>query len=149
MNSKLVSLFLLAACFLFVSRLPAQDDPDTAKMMKEAQEMQKQAEEMSKTNPPASKEKMAELQKLAREQVAQQEQEEIKEKEKLQAALKKQLETAEAALPAWTPATPQFTPVGTVTKRIEDDEVHIEQTGTSPLTPAQLGDAWEKARAIN
>lgn len=140
---RLFVLFLVIGALL-APRLRAQDDPDVTKMMKEAQEMQKQAEEMNKSNPPASKEKMAELQKQAREQVAQQEQEEKKEKEKLQAALKKQLEATEASLPAWTPATPQFTPAGPVTKRIEDGEVNIVQTGTSPLTPAQLGDAWEK-----
>lgn len=52
-----------------------------------------------------------------------------------------------AVLPAWTPKTPQFTPAGPVKKKLLDDEPVTELNGTSPLTPAQLGDAWEKAVA--
>jgi len=50
------------------------------------------------------------------------------------------------ALPDWTPAVPQFKPDGPVTKKKVDGEEKIAQTGTSPLTPAELGDAWETAK---
>lgn len=48
-------------------------------------------------------------------------------------------------LPDWTPPVPQFKPDGPVSKKKVDGEERIAQTGTSPLTPAELGDAWETA----
>src|SRR5207245_11431287 len=69
-----------------------------------------------------------------------------KEEAKEKAALQKQLEApGPVALPDWTPKVPQFKPAGPATKKIVDDEVDIIVTGTSPLTPAQLGDSWEAA----
>lgn len=50
------------------------------------------------------------------------------------------------ALPDWTPLVPQFKPDGPVSKKKVDGEEKIAQTGTSPLTPAELGDAWETAK---
>lgn len=50
------------------------------------------------------------------------------------------------ALPDWTPPVPQFKQDGPVSKKKVDGEERIAQTGTSPLTPAQLGDAWETAK---
>jgi hypothetical protein len=47
------------------------------------------------------------------------------------------------ALPDWTPPVPQFKPDGPVSKKKVDGEEKIAQTGTSPLTPAELGNAWE------
>lgn len=52
-----------------------------------------------------------------------------------------------AVLPGWVPQTPQFTPAGPVAKKRVDEEALTELSGTSPLTPEQLGDAWEKAIA--
>jgi len=49
-------------------------------------------------------------------------------------------------LPDWTPKVPQFKADGPAVKKIVDDEVNIVQTGTSPLTPAELGDSWEAAK---
>ena len=49
-------------------------------------------------------------------------------------------------LPDWTPKVPQFKADGPAVKKIVDDEVDILQTGTSPLTPAELGDSWEAAK---
>jgi hypothetical protein len=49
-------------------------------------------------------------------------------------------------LPEWTPPVPQFKPDGPVSKKKIDGEEKIAQTGTSPLTPAQLGDSWETAK---
>jgi hypothetical protein len=45
--------------------------------------------------------------------------------------------------PEWMPPVPQFKPDGPVAKKKIDGEEKIAQTGTSPLTPAQLGDSWE------
>ena len=39
----------------------------------------------------------------------------------------------------------QFEPTGPVSRKVVNDEVNIIQTGTSPLTPAELGDSWEEA----
>ncbi len=70
-----------------------------------------------------------------------------KEEAKEKAALQKQLEApGPVALPDWTPKVPQFDPAGPVSKKIVSDEVNIIQTGTSPLTPAELGDSWEAAK---
>jgi hypothetical protein len=70
-------------------------------------------------------------------------QEEAKER----AALQKQLQApGPVKLPDWIPKVPQFKSDGPATKKIVDDEVDIIQTGTSPLTPAELGDSWEAAK---
>jgi hypothetical protein len=70
-----------------------------------------------------------------------------KEEAKEKAALQKQLEApGPVALPDWTPKVPQFKTAGPVSKKIVSDEVDIVQTGTSPLTPAELGDSWEAAK---
>jgi hypothetical protein len=49
-------------------------------------------------------------------------------------------------LPDWTPPVPQFKPDGPVSKKKIDGEMRIAQTGTSPLTPAELGNSWETAK---
>jgi hypothetical protein len=49
-------------------------------------------------------------------------------------------------LPEWTPTVPQLKPDGPVSRKKIDGEEKIAQTGTSPLTPAELGDAWETAK---
>ena len=104
-----------------------EPDPDMAAAVKQAEE---QATKMG-LKMPDMKAQMAEI-----------EADEAKEK----TALKKQLEApGPIAFPAWTPKTPDFTPDGPPAKKIVDEEVQIIQTGTSTLTPADLGDAWEKA----
>ena len=142
--SFLVVLSMLSAPLLRAQENPS-DDSDLAKMMKEAQDMQKEAEDLQKKNPPASKKKMEEMQADAQKEVARMEAQE-KEKEALQAALKKQLaEPGHDSLPDWTPKTPNFTATGPVVKKIVDDEVKIIQTGSSTLSPKELGDNWEAA----
>jgi len=49
-------------------------------------------------------------------------------------------------LPEWTPPVPQFKPDGPVSRKKVDGEEKIAQTGTSPLTPAELGNSWETAK---
>ena len=143
--SFLVVLSMLSAPLLRAQENPS-DDSDLAKMMKEAQDMQKEAEDLQKKNPPASKKKMEEMQADAQKEVARMEAQEKKEKEALQAALQKQLaEPGHDSLPDWTPKTPNFTAAGPVVKKIVDDEVKIIQTGTSTLSPKELGDSWDAA----
>ena len=70
-----------------------------------------------------------------------------KEEAKEKAALQKQLEApGPVKLPDWTPKVPEFKADGPAAKKIVDDEVDVVQTGTSPLTPAELGDSWEAAK---
>ena len=116
------------------------DDPDLRQLLKQAQEMQKSS------GSPDARKKLAEMEAMAKEQVAQQEQEEKQEKEKLQAALKKQLDApGPVTLPDWTPATPEFKSADKPAKKIVDDEVKIVQTGTSSLTPEKIADTWQAA----
>jgi hypothetical protein len=153
MQSRHLSYSILViVCLLLAAPLRAQDNPlndsDLKEMLKEAEKMQKEAGELQKQNPtsPDTKKKLSEMEAQAREEEARQEREEKREKEKLQAALKKQLEArGPISLPDWTPATPQFKAAGKPTKKIVDDEVRIVQTGTSSLTPKELADSWEAA----
>jgi hypothetical protein len=147
--------FLTISCLFLTQFLRAQEnplnDPDLKEMLKQAQEMQKQANEFQKQNPtsPDTKKKLAEMLSQAKEEEARQEQQEKREKEKLQTALKKQLEAPEpVVLPDWTPATPEFKAAGAPTKKIVDDQVRIVQTGTSTLTPEKLADSWETAPVV-
>jgi len=146
--------FLVVSCLLFAPLLCAQDnplnDPDLKEMLKEAQEKQKEATKLQTQNPtsPETKKKLAEMLSQAKEEEARQEQEEKRDKEKLQAALKKQLEApGPVVLPDWTPTTPEFKPAGAPARKIVDDEVKIVQTGTSSLTPEKIADSWQSAAA--
>jgi hypothetical protein len=146
--------FLVISCLLFTPLLRAQDnplnDPDLKEMLKEAHEMQKEAKELQKQNPPSqdTKKKLAEMLSQAKAEEARQEEQEKREKEKLQAALKKQLEApGPIVLPDWTPATPEFKAAGAPTRKIVDDEVKIVQNGTSSLTPEKIADSWKAAAA--
>ena len=144
-QARLCSL-LIIICLFLAALLRAQEnplnDPDLKEMLKQAQEMQKKA------NPTSAdpKKKLAEMLSQAKEEGARQAQEEKREKEKLQAALKKQLEApGPVALPEWTPVTPQFKAGGSATKRIVDDQVRIVQTGSSSLSLQELADSCEAA----
>jgi hypothetical protein len=135
----------------FVPLIRAQDnptdDPDLQQLLKQAQEMQKNARELQKDSGSlGTRKKLSDLEAMAKEQVAQQEQEEKSEKEQLQAALKKQLDApGPVTLPDWTPVTPEFKPAGKPAKKIVDDEVKIVQTGTSSRTPEKIADSWQAA----
>ena len=150
-------MILLAICLFLTSPVRAQDDnplndPDLKDALKQAAEMQKKAGEPQK-NPESldTRKKLAEMEAQAKEEAAQQEEQEKREKEKLQAALKKQLEApGPATLPDWTPVTPEFKAAGTPARKIVDDEVKIVQTGTSSLTPESIADSWQAtANAAN
>jgi hypothetical protein len=130
MNSNFVPITLFLSAALTLSPLAnAQDsDPDLDKALKQAEEQSKRMG----IKVPDVKAQLAEV-----------EQDEAKEK----AALQKQLEApGPVALPDWTPKVPQFTADGPAMKELIYDQVKIVVTGTSPLTPAELADAWEAAR---
>ena len=110
--------------------------------------MQKKAKELQKQNPTSqdTKKKLTEMLSQAKEEEARQEEQEKREKEKLQTALKKELEApGPMVLPDWTPATPEFKAAGAPARKIVDDEVRIVQTGTSSLTPEKIADSWQAA----
>jgi hypothetical protein len=133
MKSSFAPIILFLSVTLTFSPLAnaQESDPDVAKALKEAEE---QANKMN-MKVPDMKPQLAEI-----------EADEAKEK----AALQKQLVApGPVALPAWTPKLPQFTPAGPATKKIIDEQVHIVVTGTSPLTPAELGDAWEAVKTTD
>jgi hypothetical protein len=140
---------VLVVWVLFAASIRAEenpvDDPDLQQLLKQAQEMQKSS------GSPDARKKLAELEAMAKEEAAQQEQDEKEEKEKLQAALKKQLDApGPVAFPDWTPVTPEFKPAGTPAKKVVDEEVKIVQTGTSSLTPEKIADSWQaSANAAN
>ena len=151
MHSQAGPVTILAIIgLLFAPILRAQDNPlnhpDLQEMLKEAREMQKEAKELQKQNPtsPDTKMKLAEMLSQAKEEEARQEEQEKREKEKVQTALKKQLEApGPIVLPDWTPATPEFKAAGAPARKIVDDEVKIVQTGTSSLTPEKIADSWQ------
>ncbi len=146
MNFKYLPTSVLVVWLLFGTSIRAEenpmDDPDLQQLLKQAQEMQK------KSGSPDSRKKLAEMEAMAKQEAAKQEQEEKDEKEKLQAALKKQLDApGPVAFPDWTPVTPEFKPAGKPAKKLVDEEVKIVQTGTSSLTPEKIADSWQAAAA--
>jgi len=156
MYLKQLQISILVLWLLFAARVGAQDnplaDPDLQQLLKQAQEMQKNARELQKNSGSTdTRKKLADMEAMAKEQAAQQEQEEKSEKEKLQAALKKQLEApGPVVLPEWTPVTPEFKPAGKPMRKLVDEEVKIVQTGTSSLTPEKIAENWQAAAsAVN
>ena len=142
MNLRYLPTSVLVVWVLFAASIQAEenpvDDPDLQQLLKQAQEMQKSS------GSPDARKKLAELEAMAKQEAAQQEQEEKDEKQKLQAALKKQLDApGPVAFPDWTPVTPEFKPAGTPAKKVVDEEVKIVQTGTSSLTPEKIADSWQ------
>jgi hypothetical protein len=153
MPLKYLPTSVLVVWLLFATSARAQDnpleDPDLQKLLKQAQDMQKNTRDLQKSpGSPDTRKKLADMEAMAKEQAAQQEQQEKDEKEKLQAALKKQLEApGPVAFPDWTPVTPEFKPAGKPTKKLVDEEVKIVQTGTSSLTPEKIAESWQAAAA--
>jgi hypothetical protein len=151
MHLKQLPICVLVVWLLLAASVPAQDnpmnDPDLQQLLKQAQEMQNNARDLQKSPGSAdTRKKLADMEAMAKEQVAQQEQEEKDEKEKLQAALKKQLDApGPIAFPDWMPATSEFKPAGKPTKKLVDEEVKIVQTGSSSLTPEKIAENWQAA----
>jgi hypothetical protein len=144
MRLKYLPTSVLVVWLLFATSIRAQDnpleDPDLQQLLKQAQEMQKSS------GSPDARKKLAEMEAMAKQEATQQEQEEKAEKEKLQTALKKQLDApGPVAFPDWMPATPEFKPGGKPAKKVVDEEVKIVQSGTSSLTPEKIAESWQAA----
>ena len=144
MNFKYLPTSLLVVWLPFATPIRAEenpmDDPDLQQLLKQAQEMQKNS------GSPDARKKLAEMEAMAKQEAAQQEQEEKDEKQKLQAALKKQLDApGPVVFPDWMPATPEFKPGSKPAKKVVDEEVKIVQTGTSSLTPDKIAESWQAA----
>ena len=139
----------LVVWLLFSASVRAQDnpmnDPDLQQLLKQAQEMQKSAKNPGSLD---TRKKLADMEAMAKQEATRQEQEEKDEKEKLQAALKKQVDApGPVAFPDWMPATPEFKPAGKPAKKLVEEEVKIVQTGTSSLTPEKIAESWQAAAA--
>lgn len=149
MKLLLISLVICLGSFR-ASLLRAQEDDasELTKALKEAQELQQEANQIQKQNPPSpdAKKKLAEMETDAKAEAVRQEKEEKLENQKLQAALKQQLDApGKVSLPDWTPATPQLKVAGPAVKKIVGDEVRVIQTGTTSIAPKEVADSWEAA----
>src|SRR6266446_9966135 len=130
-------LFLLAALALITpTPLFAQDDDIDAQIKKA----------MENENKPAPKNpNMKQMEKEAMADIAKAEAEEKAEAAKRKAAAQAVVDVkGPVSLPDWTPQVPQFTPSGPPARKLVDGEPKIIVTGTSPLPPAALADAWDK-----
>jgi len=128
-------LFFVVALALVttVPVLAQEDDIDAA--MKKA---------MENANKPASKD-MKKLEQQAMAQMDQMETENKAEEEKQKAAAQAVVDAkGPTSFPDWTPQVPQFTPAGGPARKLVDGEPKVIQTGTSPLSPEALCDAWDK-----
>src|SRR6267142_292686 len=88
MPLKYLPTSVLVVWLLFATSARAQDnpleDPDLQQLLKQAQEMQKNARDLQKSpGSPDTRKKLADMEAMAKEQAAQQEQAEKDEKEKL------------------------------------------------------------------
>src|SRR5439155_23744318 len=129
-------LFLFAAVTLIttIAAFGQEDDIDAA--MKKA---------MENANKPASKADMKKLEQQAKAQMDQMEAENKADEAKQKAAAQAVVDAKRpTTFPDWTPQVPQFTPSGPPARKLVDGEPKVIQTGTSPLPPAALADAWDK-----
>ena len=129
-------LFSIVALAL-ITTIPAlaqEDDIDAA--MKKA---------MENANKPASKADMKKLEQQAKADIDQAEAENKAEEAKQKAAARAVVDAkGPTSFPDWTPQVPQFTPSGPAARKLVDGEPKIIQTGTSPMSPGALCDAWDK-----
>src|SRR6266446_5181727 len=129
-------LFFVVALALVttVPVLAQEDDIDAA--MKKA---------MKNANKPDSKADMKKLEKQAMADIAKAEAENKAEEAKQKAATQAVVDAkGPTSFPDWTPQVPQFTPAGGPARKLVDGEPKVIQTGTSPLSPEALCDAWDK-----
>ncbi len=130
-------LFLLAALALITATPGFAQDDDIDAQIKKA---------MENANKPAPKNpNMKQMEKEAMADIAKAEAEEKAEAAKRKAAAQAVVDVkGPVSLPDWTPQVPQFTPSGPPARKLVDGEPKIIVTGTSPLPPAALADAWDK-----
>ena len=100
---------------------------------------------MENANKPAKKADMDKMEREAKAQIDQAETENKAEEAKQKAAVQALVDAkGPVSLPDWTPQVPEFTPSGPASRKVIDGEARIVVTGTSPLAPAALADAWDK-----
>jgi hypothetical protein len=130
-------LSLLAALALITATPGFAQDDDIDAQIKKA---------MENANKPAPKNpNMKQMEKEAKAQIDQAEAENKAEEAKQKAAAQAVVDVkGPVSLPDWTPQVPQFTPSGPPARKLVDGEPKIVVTGTSPLPPAALADAWDK-----
>jgi hypothetical protein len=129
-------LFLIVALTLMTTTLGFAQDNDIDAAMKKA---------MEDANKPASKADMKKLEEQAKAQIDQAEAENKAEETKRKAAAQAVVDAkGPTSLPDWTPPVPQFTPSGPPARKLVDGEPKVIVTGTSPLSPDALCDAWDK-----
>jgi hypothetical protein len=129
-------LFVATLTLATATPLFAQDDDIDAQIKKA----------MENPNKPAPKNpNMKQMEKDAMADIAKAEAEDKAEAAKQKAAAQALVDVkGPVALPEWTPQVPQFTPSGPPTRKLVEGEPKIVLTGTSPLPPAALADAWDK-----
>src|ERR1017187_6071630 len=129
-------LFLIAALTLMTTTLGFAQDDDIDAAMKKA---------LEDANKPASKADMKKLEQEAKAQIDQAEAENKAEETKQKATAQAVVDAkGPTSLPDWTPQVPQFTPSGPPARKLVDGEPKVIVTGTSPLSPGALCDAWDK-----
>jgi hypothetical protein len=129
-------LFLLAALALITTTRGFAEDNDIDAQIKKA---------MEDANKPASRADMKKLEQQAKAQSDQMEAENKAEEAKQKAAAQAVVDAkGPTSFPDWTPQVPQFTPSGPPARKLVDGEPKVIQTGTSPLSPEALCDAWDK-----
>src|SRR5882724_465641 len=129
-------LFLLEALALITTTPGFAQDDDIDAAMKKA---------MENANKPASRADMKKLEQQAKAQSDQMEAENKAEEAKQKAVAQAFVGVkGPVSLPDWTPQVPQFTPSGPPARKLVDGEPKVIVTGTSPLPPAALADAWDK-----
>jgi hypothetical protein len=129
-------LFLIAALTLMTTTLGFAQDDDIDAAMKKA---------LEDANKPASKADMKKLEQEAKAQIDQAEAENKAEETKQKATAQAVVDAkGPISLPDWTPQVPQFTPSGPPARKLVDGEPKVIVTGTSPLSPGALCDAWDK-----
>ena len=129
-------LSLLAALGLITTTLGFAQEDDIDAAMKKA---------MEDANKPASKADMKKLEQPAKTQIDQAEAENKAEEAKQKAAAQAVVDSrGPVSLSDWTPQVWQFTPSGPPARKLVDGEPKVIVTGTSPLPPAALCDAWDR-----
>src|ERR1700726_1105544 len=130
-------LFFIAVLGL-VTAAPAlaQDDDIDAQIKKAMEDVNK---------PTAKKPDMKKMERETKAQIDQAEAENKAEEAKQKAAAQAVIDAkGPTSLPDWTPQVPQFTPAGPPARKLIDGEPKVIVTGTSPLSPDALCDAWDK-----
>lgn len=140
MKIRFALLFAITAAFAPIVLSQNSEDPAMPnideEMKKALSAKPKSAAEMKKMQEQAEAHSKRMIEENDREEAA----ENAKRKAAMEAALSSKKPTA---LPDWTPAVPQFTPSGAITRKMIDGEPRIVLSGTSPLTPEALCDAWD------